>query len=61
MRKTVDVFIKDRLIASYPVVVPDGDRPVDGDYIDQVKRHMRRHYSREDIMAAKFVVRPMRG
>ena len=37
MRKTVDVFIKDRLIASYPVVVPDGDRPVDGDYIDQVK------------------------
>jgi hypothetical protein len=59
VRKTVDVFIRDHLIASYPVVVSEGDRPEDADYIEQVKSHMRRHYSREDIAAAKFVVRSM--
>ena len=30
---------------------------IDGDFIDRIKRHMRRHYSRGDIAAAKFIVR----
>ena len=49
MKKTVDVFIRDRLITSYPVVVTEIDQPTDEDYVDQVKRHMRRHHSRSDI------------
>ena len=57
MKKTVDVFIRDSLIASYPVAVTEIDRPTDEDYVDQVKRYMRRHHSRSDIAAAKFVVR----
>ena len=44
MKKTVDVFIRDSLIASYPVVLTEIDQPTDEDYVDQVKRHMRRHH-----------------
>jgi nicotinamide riboside kinase len=57
VKKTVDLFIRDRLIASYPVVVTVVERPTDEDYVDQGKRHMQRHHSRSDIQAAKFVVR----
>jgi hypothetical protein len=46
-------------IASYPVVVTKVDRPTDDDYIDQIKRRMRRLYSRPDMAAAKFVVRSL--
>jgi hypothetical protein len=56
MRKTVDVFLKDRRIASYPVVV-DVDRPDDDDYTAEIKRYMNRHYSQGEIVAAKFIVR----
>jgi len=57
MRKTVDVFLKDRLVASYPVVVAEIDRPADDDYTASVKRHMRGLYDKGDIAVAKFVVR----
>jgi hypothetical protein len=56
MRKTVDVFLKDRCVASYPVVV-DFDRPDDDDYTAEIKRYMRRYYSKREIVAAKFLVR----
>jgi hypothetical protein len=58
MRKTVDVFLKDRRIASYPVVV-EIDRPDDDDYTAEIKRYMTRHYSKREIVAAKFVVRDL--
>jgi hypothetical protein len=57
VRKTVDVFLKDKLVASYPVVVEAIDRPTDDDFIARVKKQMRRHYSSEDIKTAKFLVR----
>ena len=56
MRKTVDVFVKDRCVASYPVIV-EIDRPDDDDYTAEIKRYMSHHYSRRDIVAAKFIVR----
>jgi hypothetical protein len=59
MKKTVDVFLKDRLVASYPVVVREIDRPDDDDYTAEVKRYMHRHYSNREIVAAKFVVRSL--
>jgi hypothetical protein len=58
MRKTVDVFLRDRCIASYPVVV-DVDRPDDDDYTTEIKRYMNRHYSKREIVAAKFIVRDL--
>jgi hypothetical protein len=56
MRKTVDVYVKDRLVASYPIVVK-ADRPTDNDFIESSKQQMRRYYRSEDIQAARFVVR----
>ncbi len=61
MRKTVDVYLNDRLVASYPVVYPVVaeaiDRPTDDDFIERIKQQMRRYYRSEDIKAARFVVR----
>ena len=57
MRKTVDVYLNDRLVASYPVVAKAIDRPTDDDFIDRIKRQMRRYHRSEDIQAARFVVR----
>jgi hypothetical protein len=57
MRKTVDVFLKDKLIASYPVVVERIDQPTDDDFIVRVKERMRSNYSVEDIQSARFLVR----
>jgi len=57
VRKTVDVFLRDRLVASYPVVAANIDRPMDSDYTAHVRRYMRRYYSSRDIASAKFVVR----
>jgi hypothetical protein len=56
VKKTVDVFVQDRLIASYPMVLEEIN-PTDEDFIDRIKRYMRRHYSKEDVAAAKFIVR----
>jgi hypothetical protein len=57
MRKTVAVYLKDRLIASYPVVVKPVDRPTDDDFVERIKQQMRSYYRSEDIQVARFVVR----
>jgi hypothetical protein len=58
MKKTVDVFVQDRLVASYPVVLEASD-PREEEFIDRIRRYMRRHYSKEDIATAKFFVRDL--
>ena len=55
LRKTVDVFLGDRLVASYPVVLETNTS--DQDFIEHVRQYMRRHYSKDEIAVAKFVVR----
>ena len=57
MRKTVDVYLKDCLVASYPVVAKAVDRPTDDDFVERIKQQMRRYHRSEDIEAARFVVR----
>jgi hypothetical protein len=57
MRKTVDVFLRDQLVASYPVVMEAIDQPTDADFIERVKELMRSYYSSDDIQAARFLVR----
>jgi hypothetical protein len=57
MRKTVDVYVKDHLVASYPIVAEAVDRPTDDYFIEYTKQQMRRYYRSEDIQAARFVVR----
>jgi hypothetical protein len=47
MKKTVDVFVQDHLVASYPVILEASD-PTEEDFIDRIRRYMRRHYSKED-------------
>lgn len=54
VRKTVDVFLKDKLVASYLVVVEVIDRPTDDDFIAE---QMQGHYSSDDIQSARFLVR----
>jgi hypothetical protein len=54
MRKTVDVYVKDRLIASYPIVMEAAERPTDNDFIESARRQMRRYYRIEYIQAARF-------
>ena len=54
--KKVDVFLGDRLVASYPVVV-EASNPSEKDFIQHVRRYMRRHYSKVEIAVARFVVR----
>ena len=49
VRKTVDVFLKDKLVASYPVVVDAIDRPTDDDFIARVKEQMQSYYRSADI------------
>ena len=57
MRKTVDVFLKDKLVASYPVVLEAVDGPTDDAFIARVKEQMQNHYSSDDIQSARFLVR----
>jgi hypothetical protein len=59
VKKTVDVFLKDQLVASYPVVVQATDPPTDDDFIQRVKQQMRSYYSSDDIRAARFLVRSL--
>jgi len=56
LRKTVDVFLGDRLVASYPVVL-EANNPRDQDFIEHIRRYMRRRYSKDEIAVARFVVR----
>jgi hypothetical protein len=56
--KIVDVFVKDTLKGSYPVVIECQGRPAEDEFVDQVRNGMDRgFYSADDIKAAKFVVR----
>ena len=59
MRKTVDVFLRDKLVASYPVVAEAIGRPTDDYFIECTKKLMRSYYSTEDIEAARFLVRSL--
>ena len=63
MRRFGDVFVKDRLTASYPVVIERNGRPPSKNiFIDYVRRQIDRTvYSADDIKFAKFVVRQARG
>ena len=57
VRKTVDVFLRDKLVASYPVVVEAIDGPTDDDFIARVRKQMRGHYTGEEIQSARYFVR----
>lgn len=60
--KIVDVFVRDTLKGSYPVVVECQGRPAEDEFVDQVRNGMDRgFYSADDIRAAKFVVREAGG
>jgi hypothetical protein len=62
VRKIVDVFVRDTLKGSYPVIVERQGRPAEDDFIDQVRNGMDRgYYSADDIKVAKFVVRDAGG
>ena len=57
--RVVDVFLKDELVSSYPVIRDTMNAQVlDRDFIDRVKECMREDkYTEEEIAAAKFSVR----
>jgi hypothetical protein len=62
MKKIVDVFVMDRLVASYPVVderlAGEGPTLNDEHFVQLVKAQMQGgSYSTEELAAAKFVVR----
>jgi hypothetical protein len=62
MKKIVDVFVINRLVASYPVVfeqLAGGPTPKNEHFVDLVKAQMQGagSYSKEELAAAKFVVR----
>ena len=60
--RIVDVFVKDTLKGSYPVVIECQGRPAEDEFVDQVRNGMDRgFYSADDIKAAKFVVREAGG
>jgi hypothetical protein len=62
MKKIVDVFVMDRLVASYPIVAEElagGPTANDERFVELVKAQMQGagSYSKEELAAAKFVVR----
>jgi hypothetical protein len=62
MKKIVDVFVMDRLVASYPIVAEQlagGPTSNDERFVELVKAKMQGagSYSKEELAAAKFVVR----
>jgi hypothetical protein len=59
VRKIVDVFVRDKLVASYPVIVASLEEPIsDQHLIEHVKEQMRAgNYASEDITVARFTVR----
>jgi hypothetical protein len=62
MKKIVDVFVMDRLVASYPIVAEElagGPTSNDERFVELVKAQMQGagSYSKEELAAAKFVVR----
>ena len=62
VRKIVDVFVRDTLKGSYPVVIECRGRPAEDEFVDQVRNGMDRgFYSADDIKVAKFVIREAEG
>jgi hypothetical protein len=60
--RIVDVFVRETLKGSYPVVIECQGRPADDEFVDQVRNGMDRgFYSADDIKVAKFVVREAGG
>ena len=58
VKRIVDVFVKDTLKGSYPVVIECQRHPTEDEFVDQVRNGMDRgFYSADDIKVAKFVVR----
>ena len=59
MRKIVDVFVRDKLVATYPVIVTMPEEPLsDQHFVERVKEQMRAgNYAPEDIAIARFTVR----
>jgi hypothetical protein len=57
MRRLVDVFIGDKLRATYPVILDEPLTPSDTDFVAFIRRRMPETYTPEEISAAKFVVR----
>jgi hypothetical protein len=62
MKKIVDVFVMDRLVASYPIVAEElagGPTPNDERFVELAKAQMQGagSYSKEELAAAKCVVR----
>jgi hypothetical protein len=59
-QKIVDVFLRDRLVASYPVVLTLDRRMMDEDFVDRVKEQMGvGSFSPDDVARARFVVRSL--
>jgi len=57
-RKIVDVFVRDKLVASYPVVLTLDRRVMDEDFVERVKDHMLGGSQRaDDVACARYVVR----
>jgi hypothetical protein len=62
VRKIVDVFVRDTLKGSYPVVIERQGRPGEDEFVEQVRRGLDRgFYSADDIEVARFVVREAGG
>ena len=60
IKRIVDVFIRDRLVASYAVVLAVSRPAGDEDYVEQVRQRMAAAcYPPEDISGARFVVRSL--
>jgi hypothetical protein len=59
VKKIVDVFIREKLVASYPVIVTSLEEPrSDQHFIERVEEQMRAgNYAPEDIAVARFTVR----
>jgi len=61
MKKIVDVFVTDRIVASYPVVAERLAGPTlnDGHFVEVVKPQMQNAgcYSSDERAAARFMVR----
>lgn len=60
--KIVDVFVRDTLKGSYPVLIECQNASAEDEFVDQVRNGMDRgFYSADDIKVAKFVVREAGG
>jgi hypothetical protein len=61
MRKVIEVFVNNiRRAVAYPLVLEELDGPSDEEFIECIRRQMRRGpYSAAEIKAARFVVRDL--